>query len=301
MCIAARQGCDLAEKEINLKYFPTITPLSRQEDELRTVVLKRSADSSIPTASQVAGSSVAKRPKNTKSAKTSTAAAGPSSTQPSLSKVTTRSSRTRLAAPDMEVRSVSDSSISAMKTSIGRLGLEPTPPAVVAERSQASGSRVNIQGEGFNVDTFFPSLAPYSFDPNGPRPPTWQIDAATARLEYLKTVEQHLARPIQDMIDRRADTIDKMIAEWNSLIPPPRVGYQEEGIQASGKGKGKRRASPVEEEVVDVEDDVEEVEPDFEEFEAAPEENFEELEEIGPQDVEMGQENVEEAQSETAS
>ena len=301
MCIAARQGCDLAEKEINLKYFPTITPLLRQEDELQTVVLKRSADSSLPTASQVAGSSVTKRPKNTKSARMSTTAAGPSSTQPSISKVVTRSSRTRLAVPDMEVQSVSDSSISAMKHSIGRLEIDSTPLVVVTEKLQASGSRIDVKDEGFYIDTFFPSLEPYSFDLNSPRPPMWKVDATMARLEYVKAIEQNLGRPIQDMINQRAETINRMLAEWKSLIPPPHAGYQEEGIQASAKGKGKQRASLVEEDVIDVEDDVEGVEPDFEEFEAAPEENFEELEELGPQDVEMEQENVEEAQPETAS
>ena len=121
-----------------------------------------------------------------------------------------------------------------------------------------------------------------------------------ACLEYVKVIEQPLARPIQDMIDRRVETIDRMLTEWRTLIPPPHTGYQEEGIQALEKGKGKQRASPVEEDVINVEDNVEGVEPSFEEFETAPKGNFKEQEELGPQDIEMEQENVKEAQPKTA-
>ena len=78
-----------------------------------------------------------------------------------------------------------------------------------------------------------------------------------ACLEYVKAIEQNLGRPIQDMIDWRAETIDRMLTEWRMLIPPPHAGYQEEGIQALEKGKGKQRASPVKEDVINVEDDIE--------------------------------------------
>ena len=112
-----------------------------------------------------------------------------------------------------------------MKHSIRCLEIHLTLPVVVMGKLQALGSRVDTQDEGFHVDTFFPSLAPYSFNLNSPRPPTWKVDITMAHLEYVKVIEQPLACPIQDMIVRRAETINRMLMEWRTLIPPPHTGY----------------------------------------------------------------------------
>lgn len=188
---------------------------------------------------------LARRLKESKLAKKSSAVAGPSSTQASSSRVVTCSSKASLVAPDMDIRRVSDSSVSAMKTSISHIGLGSALPSVHIDSPQASGSRIDTQNNGFRLDAFFQSLAPYAYDPIGPRPMEWEVDAALARLEYVKASEQYLARPIQDMIDRRAQIIDRMLADWRS-VAPSRIGYQEEGIQASSSGKGKQKASPIE-------------------------------------------------------
>ena len=273
-----------------------MVPLEKAADEVRNRELKmwsanQGSVKATPSGGLGAGTSTRKS-KALKPSRTSAAVAESPLIEASMARLKARTSKAKLAAPDLEVRSVSDSSIAAMKTSIGRLGLDSTPVVATEDRLQASGSR--MKEEGFHIDTFFADLDPFSYDPNGPRPGAWKVDSTLSRLEYIKSSEQHLARPIQDMIDRRAETIDRMMVEWRSLAPS-RIGLSADA-QATGSGKGKRKASVIEEDVVDVEEDAEEVDPGLEEFATTPDDDFEDIGEVGPQDVEMGQEGVDETQ-----